>query len=458
MSGPKIVDIRLVQAMQERQRRLARKRFEQLQQQWKAQRQRIRAALGTVSLMADADEINGIELSITAMDQHLAQLGEEQSLDEPINRGAERLAFMDAELNRLQQQINDSLLEARQRARSNQAAVKDLAARLQAAGMDQEREELLKAPSFNALEQATQLLGRHTQEQGHLAMQQALADLGVSATSRQLRPDDNDSERERIEHLLLQLELLDDGQNTTNLRARLDSLDGEADPRQRRLRLDSVALQISHALQLLQESVDRQRILDELEAKLGAYDEVPPGFINAIVSQREARLDRPTLDDLRLAVELWCQQEARRLDGERIRKVVLGSLRELGYDVREGMATGWVEGGSVVLQKAGSQDYAVELQDMNGHLRSQVVRYGDPNASLSDQQQQRDTEIEQQWCTAHTRALESLRQQGMEAEIKAKREPGEVPIVVVKPAEATRPGREIGRSNLLSNQSLPEAK
>ena len=66
MSGPKIVDIRLVQAMQERQRRLARKRFEQLQQQWKAQRQRIRAALGTVSLMADADEINGIELSITA--------------------------------------------------------------------------------------------------------------------------------------------------------------------------------------------------------------------------------------------------------------------------------------------------------------------------------------------------------------------------------------------------------
>jgi uncharacterized protein YukE len=132
MSGPKIVDIRLVQAMQERHRRLARKRFEQLQQQWKAQRQRIRAALGTASPMVDADEIKGIEQSIRDMDQRLAQLGEQASLEELISCGAEGLAFMDAELNRLQQKINSALLEARQRARSLRWQILRLASGLRA--------------------------------------------------------------------------------------------------------------------------------------------------------------------------------------------------------------------------------------------------------------------------------------------------------------------------------------
>jgi len=457
MSGPKIVDIRLVQAMQERQRRLARKRFEQLQQQWKAQRQRIRAALGTASPMVDADEIKGIEQSIRVMDQRLAQLGEQASVEELISRGAQGLAFMDAELNRLQQKINSALLEARQRARSLQAAVADFAARLRAAGLEAERRELLHAPSLQALEQAAQRLAHHEQQQGNLAMQQALAELGVTATSRKLIPKLNDPERDRTEQLLLQLELLDDSQRTSELRARLDGLDGEPDLRQRRLRLDSLALQISQALQSRQKSLERQAILDDLEAQLIAFEQAPTGLLTAIATQRQALQEGPALADLRSAVQDWCQQEARRLDGERIRKVVLASLRELGYDVREGMATAWVEGGSVMLQKSGSQDYAVELQDVNGRLRSQVVRYGDPTAPLSNQQQQRDTEIEQQWCTAHARALESLRRQGIEAEIKAKREPGEVPVAVIKSNEVTRLGREVSRGNLMSNERSPNA-
>ena len=94
------------------------------------------------------------------------------------------------------------------------------------------------------------------------------------------------------------------------------------------------------------------------------------------------------------------------------------------------MTTAWVEGGSIVVQKAGSSDYGVELQDVDGRMRTEVVRFGDPGAPVSDQQRQRDTEIEQQWCTAHAQTLESLRKQGMEAKIMAKREPGEVPLAV----------------------------
>jgi hypothetical protein len=458
MSGPKIVDIRLVQALQERQRRLARQRLQQLQIQWNAQRQRIQAAADAVNPMSDVVDIKAIEQSIAAMDQRLAKLGDEQSLDELVNRGAERLAFMDAELSRLQQQIKDGLLEARLRARSMQASVADLSARLQAAGLEQERQALVVAPSLNSLERAAKLLEFHDHEQGNHAFQQALVDLGVSATSRQLKSEMVDPERERIEQLLVQLELLDDGQLTADLRARFDELDADNNLSYRRMRLDSLALDISQALQRSNDLVIRHKILDELEAQLRVYDEVPPGLIIAITTHREERQEGTSIDDLRVAVDQWCQQEARRLDGEQIRKIVLGSLQQLGYDVREGMASGWVEGGSIVLHKAGSNDYGFELQDLNGRLRSQVVRFGDPTASVSAQQQKRDTEIEHQWCTDHAQALDNLRQQGMDAEIMAKRDPGEVPMVVLRTAEGDLISREAGLNNLLKNQRTHDAR
>lgn len=447
MSGPKIIDIRVVQAIEERQRRLMRKRFRQLQKQWRQQRQRIEAAVATIRPLINADEIRAIEQSIVAMDRHFAQLNDDQSLQELQNRGAERLAFMNSELDRLQQQINESVIESLRRARSLRAAAKDLAGRLQAAGLEQEGQTLLMDPSAEALERAAQLLRRRErelqQEQGGKALKQALNDLGMTAVSRYLQPEQRESERERIEQLLVQLELLDNGSDAADLRARLDAVDEELDQRQRRLRLDSLVLEVSQAIQRRTDAVDRQAILDELEAQLGAFDTVPTGLAKAIAAQREGQQDGPSLMDLRQAVHSWCEREARRLDGERIRSVVLGSLRELGYDVREGMATGWVEGGSIVLQKAGSSDYAVELQDLNGRLRSQVVRYGDPNAPVNDQQRQRDTEIEQQWCAAHTQTVSNLRQLGMEAQIMAKRDPGAVPMAVRR-SESNRSERTAG--------------
>ena len=103
------------------------------------------------------------------------------------------------------------------------------------------------------------------------------------------------------------------------------------------------------------------------------------------------------------------------------------------------------------MQKAGSNDYAVELQDLNGRVRSQVVRYGDPDSPVSDQQRRRDSEIEEQWCTAHAQTLVDLREQGMESQVMAKREPGEVPLLV-RSTDVGRLDRPIGRSNQPNQQ------
>lgn len=457
MSGPKIVDIRHLEAIQERQRRLFRRRLEQVQKRWREQQQRLEVALLAIRPLITADEMTTIERSIAAMDEHFVRLQDDQSLDTQSlqdleRRGTERLTFLDAELQQLQQQINDSVVEARQRARSLQAATNDLADRLRSAGMEEDRRQLLMAPSIEALERASKALSIREQERASQAMQQALADLGVSASSRQLQPELRDPERERIEQLMVQLELLDNTAVSTGLRVRLDALEGELDPQQRRLRLNSMVLEISDALRRGKAVAENYAILDELEAKLGVFEDMPAELLKAIAAQREGQAEGPSLTDLRQAVESWCEQEAQRLDGERIRSVVLGSLRELGYDVREGMQAGWVEGSSIVLQKAGSSDYAVELQDINGRLRSQVVRFGDPDSQVSDKQRQRDTEVEEQWCTAHAQALANLRQKGMAAQIMAKREPGVVPLVVVRSSEADRMERSNGRSNQPNQQ------
>ena len=452
MSGPKIVDIRHLEAIRERQRRLIRRRLEQLQRQWREQRQRLETALVAIRSLLDAEEIAAIDRSIAAMDQRFMQLRDDQSLQEVEKHGTERLAFLDAEIQRLQHQINESVVEARQRARSMQAAINDLAARLRSAGMEEERCLLLMAPSTEALELAAQVLSRREQEQASQAMQQALADLGVSASSRQLQQEVSDPERERIEQLMVQLELLNDTAVTAGLRLRLEALEGELDPHQRKLRLNSLVLELSHALQRGQAMAEHHAILDELEAQLGLFEDVPAELLKAIAAQRESQGEGTSLTDLRQEVKRWCEQKARRLDGELIRSVVLGSLRELGYDVREGMQAGWVEGGSIVLQKAGSSDYAVELQDINGRLRSQVVRFGDPDSPVSDQQRQRDTEIEEQWCSAHAQTLATLRTKGMEAQIMAKREPGEEPLVVVRSTDTEHSNRTIIRTNQPSHQ------
>ncbi len=428
MSGPKIVDIRVLQAIQERQRRLQEQRLKHLQNQWRSQRKRLEQSLKELQPLANSEVIGAMEKSMTAMDRRFEKIQEADSLEDLQIRGEQQLQFMDSELDQLREQINTAITEVRQRSRSMRAAANDLAARLQAAGLVEESRSLLQAPSAAGLELAAQQLGRKLRNQSDQEFRQALTDLAVEASPARLEHNAVDPERERIEKLLVKLELLDDSNETTGLRSRLEALDGEQDQRQRRLLLDSLSLELSQTLQRRAREAERLAILDELEAQLGVFNAAPTGLKTAISAHRDGQ--GASLSDLRQAVEAWCEQEALRLDGERVRSVVLSSLRELGYDVREGMTTAWVEGGSIVVQKAGSSEYGVELQDVDGRMRTELVRFGEPGAPVTEQQRQRDTEIEQQWCTAHAQTLENLRKEGLAAKVMAKREPGEVPLAI----------------------------
>jgi hypothetical protein len=457
MSGPKIYVYNVTPAMDARWRREALQRLRQLEAQWKHQRQRMLSCLVNHLQQADGVSVSSIHDSIAMIDQRFREFQDPTTihrLARDIYKQKADFGFITEEIERLREQVTAIVTQAHQRERSVQAAIQDLAAQLALAGLKEDRARLLQSPSITALHEATEALRRARQNETDRAFTDALAELGPIPSAQNLPKPPSDPELARVDQQIVRLELLDDGPTTQVLRARLRALETNTDAKQRRLLLDSLVLEISDAVKRKSEDEKLHAILDNLVARLGVFEAPPQSLNDAIEYLRHQPFVVSAVVELRQQVENWCDREVRRLDGMQVRQLVLGSLRNLGYDVREGMQSGWVEGGSIVLQKPGSSDYAVELQDMDGKLRSRVVRFGDPVSPVSDKQRQRDGEMEQQWCQAQAQALVALRDQGVDAKIMAKREPGEVPLAVIRTTDSDRQARVIsdpGRKTLGSN-------
>jgi hypothetical protein len=446
MSGPKIYVYNVTPAMDARWRSEALQRLRKLEVQWKNQRQRMLSCLATYLQQADGVSISSIQESIAMIDQRFKEFQDPNAihrLARDIYKQKANFGFITEEIERLREQVSVIVAQAHQRERSMQAAIQELAAQLASAGLEEDRARLLQSPSDTALHQATEALKRARQNETDRAFPDAIAALGPIPSAQILPKPPSDPELARVDQQIVRLELLDDGPSTQALRDRLRALESITNLKNRRLLLDSLVLEISDAVKRKNENEQLHTILDELEARLDVFDAPPQSLIDAIDSFRQKSFLESAVVELRQQVENWCHQEGRRLDGLQVRSLVLGSLRNLGYDVREGMQTGWVEGGSIVLQKPGSSDYAVELQDMDGKLRSRVVRFGDPASPVSDHQRQRDGEMEQQWCQTQAQALATLRDQGVDAKIMAKREPGEVPLAVIRRMDSGRAARGI---------------
>ena len=429
MSGPKIVDIRVLQAQRERQLRLLRERIAYQHKQWERSRQRLQAAIEELSDQDDSQIVKTIQAAVQQIEQRFQKWPDDTDLEELLQLSEAQLRFIEQETQELKEQLTRQLADSRQGQRSLQLAIADAASRLERAGLGAERDELLAQATAGALEAALDRLNAAAVEVGDRALAAATTALVGSIQPQKIDAGPSiDAAGERVERLLVQLELLGEFSQIAGFSKRLENLAVMVDPSKRRLLIDSLALEIDAALKAEYVEQNRQASLAALEAELSIYPAAPSVLIEQLHFLKGQ--SHAEITDVAAEVRNWCDAEARRQDGEQIRSLVLGSLRELGYDVREGMATAWSEGGQLMLQKPGSSDYGVELQDVNGRMRTQVVRFGDPAAGLSEQQKQRDVEVEQQWCTAHSTVLKNLNDAGLDAKILASRAIGELPLEV----------------------------
>ena len=429
MSSPKIVDIRVLQAQRERELRLLRERIACQRKQWERSRQRLEDAINELADHADGQTVKTIKAAVQKIEQRFQSWPDDTDLEQLLRLSEAHFQFIEQETKELKDQLTRELGDARQGRRSLQLAIADTASRLERAGLGAERDALLAAATAAALQIALDQLNAAAAEDSDGALVAATTALVGSIKTEKIDAMPTiDAAGERVERLLVQLELLGESSQIAGFAQRLENLALMVDASQRRLLTDSLALEIDAALNADRVEQNRQASLAELEAELLIYQAAPPALIEQL--QRLQSQPQALITEVAAEVRNWCDTEARRQDGEQIRSLVLGSLRELGYDVREGMATAWAEGGQLMLQKPGSSDYGVELQDVNGRVRTQVVRFGDPATGTSKQQKQRDVEVEQQWCTAHSAVLKNLQDAGLEAKILASRRIGELPLEV----------------------------
>ncbi|MCP9784285.1 hypothetical protein KBY83_13350 [Cyanobium sp. WKJ7-Wakatipu] len=429
MSGPKIVDIRVLQAQRERQLRLLRERIAYQHKQWELSRQRLQVAINELADQADGQTVKTIEAAVQQIEQRFQSWPDDTDLEQLLQLSEAQLRFIEQETQELKEQLTRQLADSRQGQRSLQLAIADAASRLERAGLGAERDELLAQATSVALEAALDRLTAAAVEERDGALAAATTELVGSIKPEKIDAGPIiDTAGERVGRLLVQLELLGESSQIAGFAQRLEDLVLVVDGSQRRLLTDSLALEIDAALSADRVEQIRQASLSELEAELAIYPAAPPALIEQLHNLKAQ--PKAVITEVGAAVRNWCDAEAQRQDGEQIRSLVLGSLRELGYDVREGMATAWAEGGQLMLQKPGSRDYGVELQDVSGRVRTQVVRFGDPAADPTEQQKQRDVEVEQQWCTAHSAVLKNLQDAGLEAKILASRAIGELPLEV----------------------------
>jgi hypothetical protein len=144
------------------------------------------------------------------------------------------------------------------------------------------------------------------------------------------------------------------------------------------------------------------------------------------------------------AAREWLQAETKREDARAQRDAVLRALAEQGYEVRDGMATAWVEEGRVIIQKPNETIYGLELSapPTGTAFQVRVVATGNEGRTT-----QRDKEVEQTWCTAFDKVQSSLRKEGFETRLSHASDAGVVPIKTVQSGQLTRTEHRVNQSN-----------
>ncbi|MHC9084887.1 hypothetical protein ACYX7E_07600 [Luteimonas sp. RIT-PG2_3] len=235
---------------------------------------------------------------------------------------------------------------------------------------------------------------------------------------------------DRIDQHIARLQTLHGEASAAPFLRRLDAIERDpADPR-RNMLLDSLVVDLAAAAaewQARRERIATLRTLAaEAETLLGASGTALSAQVAACLAAPDS--DMAQVDALVQQCTDAIAEELHRRAAAARRRAVLEGLASLGYEVREGMETAWADAGSVVLRKAASPGYGVEVGG-----RAETGRLQVRPVSLTDTgDRSRDRDIETIWCGEFTRLRSLLAERGSELTIEKAMGIGEVPLKVIE--------------------------
>lgn len=191
---------------------------------------------------------------------------------------------------------------------------------------------------------------------------------------------------------------------------------------ERGLFIDSIELEAQDRLDAAKRKREIETVIEEGLAWLTPFSSLSADNLRERLTVASAAGDleaaRAASDDARA----WAEAEGRRLDGDRIRSVLLSELQELGYEINVQDAA-WGESSRVSISKPSEPNYDVQLSAApGGTIQSKVRAYDHPGRSGGVNR--RDVEVEQGWCDDLARVNALLSERGLMAEIIHEDGPG----------------------------------
>lgn len=238
----------------------------------------------------------------------------------------------------------------------------------------------------------------------------------------------------RIDRYVAQLQLLQGAPAAQPFLLALQRAEQTQQPGQRALLLDSLVIDLASATRAFEQVRERLQRVRGLAGELHALAD-STAETDALRAATQAALraqldacgpgDRlADLDTLIAQAQAALDAHAQALAAQARREAVLRGLSSLGYEVREGMATGWAQTGRVVLRKPATPGYGVEVggQAEGARLQVRAVAF-DPSRDKA-----RDLDVETLWCGDFQRLQALLGEQGDALLIEQARAVGEVPL------------------------------
>jgi hypothetical protein len=235
-------------------------------------------------------------------------------------------------------------------------------------------------------------------------------------------------------------------------RSRLDKVnqaDTAGDTRQRELLLASLEVEITTAVREARQLSALRREIGVESAAAQATNDWEACRVD--LREAEAALQRGDTDSARRHLE---RAKTTRLDrrtqraAQSSRAAILDGLKELGYEVREGMATQWAEKKQLVVRHAAKPGVALELAGTldGGRLQARMVTLQgsarDPHA---------DKQTEETWCSEFDSLQKYVARRGGEIRVVKAVAAGAAPLKVVLDDQF----EDAKRVQLLRERKLP---
>jgi hypothetical protein len=239
----------------------------------------------------------------------------------------------------------------------------------------------------------------------------------------------------RIDRHIVELQLLQGAERAAPFLRALESAQAQTDAKRRNLLLDSLVLDLAASTRNFRRQREFLEQLQDLASEVKTYTGIEHAtlldHIGACTTDTELSITTGLIEQCKARIASHLQDQAALAR----REAVLGGLASLGYEVREGMATAWAETGKVVLRKAATPGYGVEVGGRadNGRLQVRAI------APSSDRDRARDRDIETIWCGEFQRLQALLKDKGSELLIERALSVGEVPL---KETNISEPGVE----------------